>query len=82
MGDQVRLVTMPGEFDRPGYQVHRDTRRVYSRLIERRRSVRVFAIDELGLPWISCRFRGKNGRLKYHTLAFNHGGWVRVRHRA
>src|SRR5262245_32286948 len=34
-----------------------------------------------GLPWIHCRFRESNGNWGYHSLAFNHDGWVRVRKR-
>jgi hypothetical protein len=81
VGDRIRLVAMPSDFAQPGYYLHPSTRRVYARLIARRRSVRVFRIDEWGLPWIRCNFRRKDGRWEYHTLAFNHDGWVWVRHR-
>ncbi len=81
VGDRIRLVRMPSEFDQAGYYLHRDTRRVYKRLIERRRPVRVYEIDEWGLPWIECRFRRKDGWWERHSLAFNHDGWVRVKRR-
>jgi hypothetical protein len=80
-GDRIRLVRMPSEFGRPGYQLHRSTRRVYERLIERRRPLRVYEVDEWGLPWIACRFRQQDGSWAYHFLAFNHDGWVRVKSR-
>ncbi len=81
VGDRVRFVHMPTEFNQRGYLVHSDTRRVYRRLIARRRPVRVFKLDAWKLPWIRCRFRRKDGRWKYHSLAINHNGWVLVKPR-
>ena len=81
VGDRVRFVHMPTEFCRPGYSVHRDTRRTYKRLIERGRSVRVYKIDAWRLPWVRCQFRLKDGRIEYHYLAINHDGWVSVKPR-
>ena len=82
VGDRIRFVHMPSEFLRPGYVVHRDTRRVFQRLIERRRSVRICRLDEFKMPWIHCQFRLKDGRIEYHWLLINHDGWVRVKSRA
>jgi hypothetical protein len=81
VGDRVRFVRMPTGVDAPGYTFHRDTRRFYQRLIDRRRSSRVYKIDEWGLPWIRCRFRRKNGSWDYHWLAINDESWVRVTRR-
>lgn len=78
VGDRIRFVHMPTEFAKPGYQIHRDTLRVYRRLIARCRPVRVFRLDAWKLPWIHCRFRRKNGRIEHHSLAINHDGWVLV----
>jgi hypothetical protein len=82
VGDRVRLVHVPTEFSRPGYLIHRDTLRAYRRVIERRRSQRNFEIDAAGVPWISFRFKMKNGRWEHHRLAVNHDGLVLVRARA
>jgi len=82
IGDRIRLVAMPSEFAQPGYRLHPGTRRAYERLIARGRPLRVSRIDESGLPWIDCRFRERDGRWGYHSLAFNHDGWVRVRGRS
>jgi hypothetical protein len=82
VNDRIRLVHMPTEFSRPGFFVHRDERRAYRRLIERGRSLRVFKIDEWGLPWVHFKFRLKNGRFEYHWLLINHDGWVKVRRRS
>jgi hypothetical protein len=79
VGDRIRIVRIPSEFDLPGYYVHRDTRRLYQRLIARRRSVRVYQVDSWGLPWIRCQFRRTNGRWEYHWLAINDDSWVKVK---
>jgi len=81
VGDRIRIVRMPSDADTPGYSFFPETRRLYQKLIARRRSVRVFRIDEYGLPWIQCRFRRKNGSWEHHTLAVNDDSWVRVRSR-
>lgn len=78
VGDRVRLVRMPTGVDAPGYVFHPETRRLYQRLIDRRRSSRVFEVDEWGLPWIRCRFRGEDGSWEYHSLAINDESWERV----
>ena len=85
VGDRIRFVSMPTDISQPGYVVHRDTLRVFQRLIERRRPVRVAFLDQWGdgkAPWIRCRFRRKDGRIEYHSLMIDHDGWVRVRARA
>lgn len=78
VGDRVRLVEYPPEFLEAGFTIHRETVRVYKRILKRRRSLRVFQIDEFGHPWVECRFRRADGTIEYHKLAFNHGGIVRV----
>ncbi len=82
VGDRIRLVAMPSEFAQSGYLLPPCTRRVYERLIARRRPVRIYRIDEWGLPWVRCNFREEDGRRGYHSLAFNHDGWERVRRRS
>jgi hypothetical protein len=84
VGDRIRFVSIPAEFLRPGYRVHRDTLRVYQRLIDRRRPVRVASLEAWGkwpAPWIRCQFRRKDGSIEYHWLMINHDGWVRVKRR-
>jgi hypothetical protein len=81
IGDRIRIVRMPSGVDAPGYVFPPCTRRLYEKLITRRRSLRVYEIDEWGLPWIQCRFRQKNGTWLYHALAVNDDSWVRVKRR-
>jgi hypothetical protein len=81
VGDRVRIFEYPPEFSQPGYFVHRDTRRVYKKLIARGSPLRIFEIDAWGSPWICCRFRRKNGSWERHFLSINHDGLVRVKSR-
>jgi hypothetical protein len=82
VGDRVRHVHVPTEFSRPGYLIYRDTLRAYRRVIARGGPQRIFQIDAWGVPWISFRFRMKNGNWEGHELAVNHDGLVLVRPRA
>ena len=81
VGDRIRVVRMPSGVDAPGYTFHRDTRRLYQRLIDRHRPSRVSEVDELGLPWIRCRFLSEDGFGEHHWLAINDDSWVRVKRR-
>jgi hypothetical protein len=81
VGDRIRFVEYPREFLRPGYFIHRETVRVYRKLLKRKRPLSVWEIDEYGAPWVACRFRLRNGKYEHHTLKVNHDGFVRVRSR-
>jgi hypothetical protein len=75
------LVAEPPEWQRPGYQLPRCTRRLWRLLIARRRSLRVYEVDEWGAPWVRCRIRKPGGGWEHHYLAIVEGGWVRVKPR-
>jgi hypothetical protein len=81
VGDRIRLVAEPPEWQRPGYQLPRCTRRLWLLLIARRRPLRIYEIDEQGAPWVRCRVHGRDGGWEHHFLAIVEGGWVRVRPR-
>jgi hypothetical protein len=81
VGERIRLTEIPPEFLQEGYTIHQETMRVYKKLLARKRPLRIWMIDEYGHPWIQCRFRRKNGTWEWHTLAFNHDGYVRVQPR-
>lgn len=81
VGDRIRIVRMPSGIDELGYLFFAETRRLYERLIERGRSLRVREIDEQGLPWILCGFKLFDGTWEWHYLAVNDDSWVRVQHR-
>jgi hypothetical protein len=82
LGDRIHIVRLPPEWKAPGYHVPRSTRDLYRRLMARKRPLVINEIDELGLPWIQCRFRDRGGRMVYHFLVIDDGCWVRVRARA
>jgi hypothetical protein len=81
LGDRIRLLRFPPIWDDPKYHVPNSTRAVYRKLITRRRPLVVSEVDERGLPWIECRFRGRGGRLEHHFLVVDDGCWVRVKPR-
>jgi hypothetical protein len=66
VGDRIRLLTVPGE-GQPGYLILRETRRVYRKILDRKRPVRICRVDEDG-PWFHCGFRMRNGRIEHHWL--------------
>jgi hypothetical protein len=45
-----------------------ETIRVWKKLAKRGRPVRIFKIDEYGMPWYRCRFKRKNGGWEHHWL--------------
>ena len=81
VGDRIRIIAIPGD-GVPGYYMHRDTRRVFKKLIARKRSVRIDRI-EWDMPWYTCRFRTKNGKWETHFLgvAPDDNNWVMVKPR-
>jgi hypothetical protein len=74
VGDRVRVVELPREFLVSGAVLHSETRRAYKYLVKRRRPLVVWMIDEYGFPWVKFQFRGRNGRMEYHSMALNHSG--------
>ena len=81
VGDRIRLVAEPPEWQRLGYHLPPCTRRLWLLLIARRRSLRVCEVDEWGSPWVRCRVRKPGGGWEDHYLAIVEGGWVRVKPR-
>jgi hypothetical protein len=82
VGDRIRILSVPGE-GVPNYYIHRDTTRVFKKLIARNRAVRVSEIDEYGQPWYICKFKKRHGRFETHFLAILDGenNWVLVKRR-
>lgn len=81
VGDRIRLVADPPEWQQPGYHLPPGTRDLWRRLVARRRPLRVYEVDVWGLPWVQCRIGKPGGGWEYHFLAICEGGWVRVRPR-
>ncbi|HJT77984.1 MAG TPA: hypothetical protein VJ739_12345 [Gemmataceae bacterium] len=82
VGDRIRLVAEPPEWQQPGCYVPPCTRGLWRRLMARRQPLRVYEVDEWGVPWVRCRLRLRGGRWEHHHLALTEGGWVRVRSHA
>lgn len=82
VGDHVRILGIPGICIK-GYRLHPDTKRAYKTLIARGRSVRIYKIDENGLPWFNFRIKTKNATWEYHSMciAIDDNNWVIVKHR-
>jgi hypothetical protein len=81
IGDRIRIVEIPSEFFQKGYLIHPCSLRAYQKLTSRGRSLRVARIDAWGVPWVDFRFKRRDGKWEWHSLAVNHGGLVRVRRR-
>ena len=79
VGDLVRFVSLPEEWSRPGYTLHRDSKAFMKKMIKRRWPSRVYEIDEYGHPWIAARVR-ERGRYVSHIWAImEETGWRRVK---
>lgn len=70
-GGRIRIVRLPTEWNKPNYFVHRETRRIYKKLIAL----------AYGGPWILCPFGDRNGNWEYHALCVNDDSWVKVKKR-
>lgn len=81
VGDRVRLVADPPEWQLPGYRLPAETRDLWRLLMARRWPLRVFEVDDWGTPWVQCRVRRPGGEWEHHALALCHGGWVLVQRR-
>ena len=81
VGDRVRIVKYPTEWEEPGFFVPPMTRRLYKRLIAARRVLRIYAIDEWGRPVVGTKFRRRNGSWEYHALVIDDDSWVEVKKR-
>src|SRR5262245_51754892 len=81
IGDRVRLVHFPHEY-LPPHTLNREPTQLYARVLARGRAVRVYKVDEMGLPWIKCQFRQRNGKWEYHFLLIGtESGWTQLRQR-
>jgi hypothetical protein len=83
IGDKIRIIRVPGE-GIPNYYIHRDTVRVYKKIIARRQPVRINRIDEYGSRWFSCRFKMQNGTWEWNYLAVyeDDNNWVIVKRKS
>jgi hypothetical protein len=79
VGDRIRITAVPGE-GIPGYTIHKDTVRVYKKIMARKRSVRIREIDEYGSPWYMVKFKkGKKWEYHFMVVAECDTNWVPVK---
>ena len=78
VGDRVRPVADPPEWELPGYHLPAETRDLWRLLVDRGRPLRIDEVDAWGAPWVRCRVRRPGGGWEHHSLAITEGGWVRV----
>jgi hypothetical protein len=83
IGDWIMITGVPGT-GVPNYYIHRDTKRVFEKLVARNRPVRIREIDEFGAPWYMCRFKKPDGTYEAHFLAISDSedNWVPVNRRS
>lgn len=81
IGDKVRIVAVPGE-GIDNYNLQKETRAVYKKIISRNAPVRINEIDEWGNRWYSVRFK-RYGRIEHHFLNITQDdtNWVKVKKR-
>src|SRR4029078_12709070 len=68
VGDRIRFVSLPEEWNEPGYTIHKSSAEFMKRMIRRGRPCRIAKIEH-GSPWIRARLRAKNGRVEHHFWA-------------
>jgi hypothetical protein len=74
VGDQVRIIQLPSEFQLPGYKLSTETRILYEHLISVKAILTVELIDEHRLPWVAYQWH-KDGEIEYHSLAVDDNSW-------
>jgi hypothetical protein len=86
VGDLIRIVRFPSEWENPNWHIDPSTRRLFKKLIGRKRPLRIAWIDENGCPWIQGRHDARERRLSGGwtgwILGIDDDSWVRVRRRA
>ncbi len=81
VGDRVRFVELPEEWQDPQYTVLPESVEFMEAMIARSWPSRVYEVDEFGTPWIAARLR-KDGEIEHHTWGIlEQTGWRVVRRR-
>lgn len=83
-GDRIVIIAEP-QPDSEDWYMHPDTRELYRKLIARKRSVRIYMKEEVGVGWFNVRFKQPDGTWEHHTMVVfeEHEGieWRRVKKR-
>ena len=81
VGDKVKFVALPDEWDAPGHHVCPETIDFMKAMMARAWPSRVYRIDEDGYPWIQARLRDCDGIVHHEWGIHESTGWRRVRKR-
>ena len=81
IGDRVRFVSLPDEWQDPQYRVLPEDVEFMESMVARSWPSRVCEVDEFGTPWIAARIC-KDGEIEYHTWGIlEQSGWRDVKRR-
>lgn len=82
VGDRVRFVCLPDEWDDPLQTVPPESVEFMKAMIARNGASRVCEVDEYGTPWICARIR-RGGKVEHHSWGIlEKTGWRKVQPRA
>lgn len=84
-GDLIRFVSEPTEWSKDGYLISECTRKLWQRLIDRKRPVKIY-LDGGGMPWVKVKaiegtMFGDRIVTHHHLAIIENGGWVKVKRR-
>ena len=78
VGDKIKYVKRPYEWNRNGYRISDDDKLFVDLLISKDEWQAIDFIDEFGNPWISISITDNN-TVEHHTWAiFENSGWIRM----
>jgi hypothetical protein len=81
VGDKVKFVAVPDEWNAPGRHVHPDSVAFMKAMIGRTWPSRVWRIHEDGYPWIQARMRDGDRIVHHEWGIYESTGWRLVRKR-
>ncbi len=82
VGDRIRFVSLPDEWQDPAFTVHEDNIEFMKTMIRRRWPSRVCRIDEWGTPWIDARIRNEGESVCHSWGISEETGWRLAHKRA
>ena len=82
VGDRVRFVCLPEEWNDPDRSLPRDSCRFMKQMIRRRFSSQIAWKDDDGFPWLVAKIRERGGYKEHWWGILESTGWRKVRRRA
>jgi hypothetical protein len=85
VGDRIRIVSVPTEDlkqakrEKNESELAGHTAQVIQEIVDSKKVVEIFQIDEFKQPWVIIKFKRKGGRIEMHSLAImEDDSWVFV----